>query len=205
MKKSYVLSCLSCWNWPRIIVTMAIINVRVASTCNLVIYQYSSCAINNNNNNLSFLHGALHIMSQCTLHYFSCSLGQNIIPVIFPAPWGVYSPFCATFYGGATGLIKHHYYIYPHGYMYSFINTPGWREAITVKCLALGIQVHVHVHVPWLWPGFKHKSSALIRSTMEAQPTVHMKPAHQQFYVLSTIYTRYEYMDMKVCILFYVW
>ena len=49
------------------------------------------------------------------------------------------------------GLIKHNNQLCPRRYPF----TPGWREAIMVKCLAQG-----HMH---------HKSNALNRSTMALQ------------------------------------
>ena len=60
------------------------------------------------------------------------------------AQGGVHSSIAAI--SAHTGLIKHNNQLCPpHRYPF----TPGWREAIAVKCLAQGHKA------PWSWPGFE--------------------------------------------------
>ena len=76
-------------------------------------------------------------MSKCALHHSPWSLGQYHSYNLSQLPWEYTAHYAQPL--GATGLLKHNNPLYP---LQVPIYTPGWREAITVKCLAQGHKYH---------------------------------------------------------------
>ena len=69
-------------------------------------------------------------------HYYPAHKGSYIIPETISAPWGVYSSIAAITAHIGPGLIR------ANSALTGTHLTPGWREAIMVKCLAQGHKCH---------------------------------------------------------------